>query len=204
MGQAERADAALRRRARGDRTRVALTDAALALFDTKGVEGTAVDEITAAAAVAKGTFYVHFQRKEDVLLERAAQLTLEVGAATPTDPSEPVEALGALCARVSATLSAEPRVLIGRAVRELVGHREHWLRVLGDRPTLGMIAEPIVAAGQRQGVLRTDQSARRLAQALTILLLDNVIGWAERPDERPLAYDLERALALFLDGAITR
>lgn len=57
------------REGRGDRTRAALVRAAIDLFGRKGVEQTSIDEITQAASVAKGTFYVHFQRKQDVLLE---------------------------------------------------------------------------------------------------------------------------------------
>lgn len=42
-------------------------DAAQALFLDKGFAATSVDEIVRAADVAKGTFYVYFQTKDDVL-----------------------------------------------------------------------------------------------------------------------------------------
>ena len=41
-------------------------NAAQALFLKKGVGATAIEEITAGADVAKGTFYLHFSSKEDV------------------------------------------------------------------------------------------------------------------------------------------
>lgn len=44
-----------------------LMDAAERLFLEKGVGATSVDEIVAAADVAKGTFYVHFASKEHLL-----------------------------------------------------------------------------------------------------------------------------------------
>ena len=204
MAQTDVPAAGAQRRARGDRTRTAIIEAALALFDAQGVQATSIDEITAAAAVAKGTFYVHFHRKEDVLLERAAQLTHQLHAQAPPAGADAVAALRALADLTASTVSAGRRALIGRAVRELMGQRAHWERVLGARPTLGMVVEPLVAAGQRQGVLRTDQTARRLAHSLTVLWLDNVITWAERPEPRPLGRELERSLALFLDGALLR
>jgi TetR/AcrR family transcriptional regulator, cholesterol catabolism regulator len=37
------------------------------LFTRQGYEQTTVDEITEAADVARGTFFNHFQRKEDVI-----------------------------------------------------------------------------------------------------------------------------------------
>lgn len=50
----------LNRRAR----RQALLDAAMALFLERGVEGVSVDEITAAAKTAKGSFYRYFESQE--------------------------------------------------------------------------------------------------------------------------------------------
>jgi AcrR family transcriptional regulator len=44
-----------------------LMNAAQALFIENGVAATTIDQITAAADVAKGTFYLHFGSKEDVL-----------------------------------------------------------------------------------------------------------------------------------------
>jgi AcrR family transcriptional regulator len=45
-----------------------LMDAAERIFLDKGVSATSVDEIVAAADVAKGTFYLHFESKELLLL----------------------------------------------------------------------------------------------------------------------------------------
>lgn len=187
---------------RGDRTRAALVDAALTLFASGGVEGTSVDDITQRAHVAKGTFYVHFERKQDVLLEHGSSIIAEVAARAV--PDEPREALDALAERFAAALAGTPRAVGGRMIREIIGNRAAWQRVLGTRPTLSRVLEPAIVEGQRRGVLRDDQSSYRLAQALTILWLDNVIGWAERPEPRPLATDLHRATSLFLDGAVWR
>ena len=169
------------------------------LFGRAGVEATSVDEITSAASVAKGTFYVHFERKTDVLLERAAVI-LEELVDEPLTGDAPA-ALAALGDRVAVLMGALPRPVMGRMVREIVGNREDWLRILGERRTLNAIIQPVIDAGRAGGSLRTDLSARRLAQGLTILWLDAVVGWAERDQDRDLAVDLRRATALFLDGA---
>ena len=44
-----------------------LMDAAQALFVKKGVVQTTIEQITVAAGAAKGTFYLHFSSKDDVL-----------------------------------------------------------------------------------------------------------------------------------------
>src|ERR1700746_477843 len=58
---------------RSRRTRQRLVRAALDLWTErvfeKGIEDTTVEEIVQAAGVTKGTFYFHFARKEEILLE---------------------------------------------------------------------------------------------------------------------------------------
>lgn len=48
--------------------RAELMDAALRLFLAQGVAATTIEHITVGAAVAKGTFYLHFSSKDDVLV----------------------------------------------------------------------------------------------------------------------------------------
>jgi AcrR family transcriptional regulator len=50
----------------GSKTKILI--AAKKLFAEKGFEGTSVDELAEAALVAKGTIYVHFKNKDEVLL----------------------------------------------------------------------------------------------------------------------------------------
>jgi AcrR family transcriptional regulator len=55
-------------------------DAALRLFLEQGVAATTIEQITVGASVAKGTFYLHFSSKDDVLAalrERFVQELLE-------------------------------------------------------------------------------------------------------------------------------
>jgi AcrR family transcriptional regulator len=47
--------------------RADLMDAALRLFLEQGVAPTTIEQITAGASVAKGTFYLHFASKDEVL-----------------------------------------------------------------------------------------------------------------------------------------
>lgn len=50
-------------------TRKKLIQAALKLLKEKGLKAINVEEITKEAGVAKGTFYIYFKRKEDIILE---------------------------------------------------------------------------------------------------------------------------------------
>ena len=53
---------------RGERTRHALLAAGHQLLADRSIDALAVDDIVQAAGVAKGTFYIHFESKERLLL----------------------------------------------------------------------------------------------------------------------------------------
>lgn len=78
-----------------------LLNAAQRLFLDQGFAATSVDKITAAAGVAKGTFYLYFTTKEDVraaLAERVARRHLEaIERAVAAAPERPIEAWAEAC-----------------------------------------------------------------------------------------------------------
>src|SRR5215831_17898409 len=75
--------ARVKRAAARDERRQQLIDAAREVFTHKGYHATTVDDITRAAGVAKGTFYLYFSEKREVFYEvvRAFfQLIKDVGS----------------------------------------------------------------------------------------------------------------------------
>ena len=82
-------------------TRIAIEDAAVGLYATRGFKETSVLDITEAADVSQRTFYRYFTSKEDVLFGSWRQdlaVTVKVIESRPQDES-PLEAMrGALLA----------------------------------------------------------------------------------------------------------
>lgn len=63
---------------RKEQKRQSLLDAAYALFTEKGVAKTSVDEIVRGANVAKGTFYLYFHDKDQLLGQLVYNITAQV------------------------------------------------------------------------------------------------------------------------------
>src|SRR6202171_5431823 len=72
---------------RGEATRQKVLEAAETVFGEKGYHGASVTEITRAAGVAQGTFYLYFKGKKEIFLDlvddlggQLRTLTLDAGA----------------------------------------------------------------------------------------------------------------------------
>lgn len=93
------------------RTRARLLRAAKALFEQHGYRRTSVDEVARQSGVAKGTVYVHFKSKAElmlhVLLEEKRRLIVRFQPLF-TQPMPPVERLRAYLELLLLTLSESP------------------------------------------------------------------------------------------------
>jgi AcrR family transcriptional regulator len=111
------------------RTRALLMDAAVSVFARRGVEGAAVSEIAAEAALAIGTFYYHFKDKSELIdivgHEVAAQLVAEVDEvmASISNGTERV-ALGTQCFLRFAAADPEWGHLIMNALTDMRDFRD--------------------------------------------------------------------------------
>jgi AcrR family transcriptional regulator len=74
--------------ARGEATRLKVLEAAEEVFGAKGYHGASVTEITRAAGVAQGTFYLYFRGKKEIFLDLVESLGSRLMALT-RDASAP-------------------------------------------------------------------------------------------------------------------
>jgi AcrR family transcriptional regulator len=79
----------------GSRTRAHIADVATGLFLDRGFDDVTIAEVAAAAGVSKVTVFSHFDRKEDLLLDRLPDVVTIARAAVRerTDGISPVEAV---------------------------------------------------------------------------------------------------------------
>jgi AcrR family transcriptional regulator len=128
-----------------------LMDAAERLFLKKGVAATSVDEIVAAAEVAKGTFYLHFESKELLLLALQQRFVASSCAAVQAamDRRRDGDWTGRLRAWVEAGIHG---YLDRTALHDIVFHefRPDHPREKHDNPMVGQLAD-VLARGTRAG-----------------------------------------------------
>lgn len=183
-----------RRRAR---TRAALLEAGQALFAERPVDAVSIDDITAAANVAKGSFYNHFSDKDGLAREiadlvrqaveqRVGELNLGVA-----DPAERVAR--ALCAFVRNALEhpervrAMTRLFAGAAIPDLPMNR-------GVRADVhdGLESGRFAGITQEAGVLM----AVGLIQIAVSRVLSPEAATAPAAVSRELAFGLLRGLGM--------
>lgn len=150
-----------------------ILDAALYLFSERGFHATTIDMIAEAASVGKGTVYLYFSSKEELLGElifRAmrAQIEEAKGALALPDPWERLKGVLAAGKLFLSRNAALTRVLTTESIEvfrnshfkeELSLLREEYLKVVIEA----------LAIGQKEGSFRGDFSPPTLGRLLVSL-----------------------------------
>jgi AcrR family transcriptional regulator len=127
-----------------------LMDAAQALFLEKGFAFTSVDEIVRAADVAKGTFYLHFRTKDEVLLALRERYVTAFCDRLENALSKPET--GSLSDRLDAWIAAAVNGYLDQvALHDLVFHefRPSHRRMKHDSPLILQLSA-FLSEGARQ------------------------------------------------------
>lgn len=153
------AQAVRKPRPRDDR-RAQLLEAARQVFADKGFDAATVDDITRVAGVAKGTFYLYFEEKRQVLhalVETFLSLLTAIGQSVATEVGTPTEYFARITQAMTEILRvfSEHRALAKLAYRESMGIDRQLARMLHDfyRAIAEVEAENI-RLGIRLGIFR--------------------------------------------------
>jgi TetR/AcrR family transcriptional regulator, cholesterol catabolism regulator len=184
---------------RRERTRARLREAANDLFLRQGVEKTTVDQIVTKAGVSKGTFYLHFPRKEDLLLEYGTRRLQRVREMLP-------ELISGKSFRESLEVILDTvvrgktwgREVTGRAILEIGTSAERLPLEAPHR-----LLEPLLVLAQARGEVRDDIPAGQLAQFVLRSIMGALRDWGLGSEDVSRDEALDYAVTLVLD-AITR
>jgi AcrR family transcriptional regulator len=184
---------------RGAATRARIRESANELFLAQGFEDTTVDAIVAAAGVSKGTFYLYFERKEDLLLEYGWKRLARIREMLPELLSRAsfADALNELLDTVVRGKTWN-RELTARAIDEIGTSAER----LEAAPT--KLLRPLLELAQARGQVRDDIPAEALAQFALRSLLGALRDWGRGHDDVSREDALTYASTLVLDAVAKR
>jgi AcrR family transcriptional regulator len=183
-----------------ERTRAAIRDAANRLFIKRGVDDTTVDAICAAAGVSKGTFYLYFRRREDLLLEYGLRRLRRIREMLPGLIGRKTfrEALNAILDEVVRGKDWG-REVTGRALLEM---GTSWEGLGVESPQ--KLIEPLIELAQARGEVRRDIPSDALAHFVLRSILGALRDWGLGNDDRDRETALNYALTLVFDAIDAR
>jgi AcrR family transcriptional regulator len=174
-----------------DARRQSLVDAARDLFAQKGYHATTVDDITRAAGVAKGTFYLYFTEKREVYYEvvRAfMNLIKDIGGQVGDDPGNMVEFMTRAEAAAHKLMGVfmENRELARLAYRESMG-LDSELEAMVNRfyREIAEVEANNIRTAIALGVLRDDIDPLLVAYSHIGIVERVLLALAETPDDFP-------------------
>jgi AcrR family transcriptional regulator len=181
------------------RTREAIIDAALDLFERKGYDATTVEDIAAAADVSPRTFFRYFESKLALIMARSGEKQADLGCALAERPADEglLEAVRHVMHQELGRMIADPLV-----VREFqVMLTTPSLRTLAREHFHEEEADMVSAVAERLGLPPDDLSAHVVASAIGAALWTAVNRWtAEGADVDRLLPTIDRALTMLGEG----
>ena len=181
-------------------TRELLFDVAMRLYERHGYDAVNVDDIVRESGVARGTFYFHYDSKEDVLYEAVRRGEVEIAARmAAVAPGRPLrEVLQATCDGFADVWGGR-RGLVGEAgavgMRRIVSALEERE---ADPLRLELVKHVERALAARE--LRSVLPAQMLADVFLLDVFAALMAWA-RTGEPALELVMEAVIDLFLRGA---
>lgn len=198
MRKAVEAAQGLRERKKA-RTREAIIEAALDLFERNGYDATTVEEIAAAAEVSPRTFFRYFESKLDLVMARSGEKHAGLGPLLASRPAGEglVEAVReAMRAELAAQL-ADP--LVRREFQVMLTTPS--LRILAREHFYEEEAEMVPAVADRLGRRDDDLVAQVAAGVIASALWVAVNRWVvEGADLDRLDPMIDAAFAVLTDG----
>ncbi len=181
-------------------TRAQLFTRAMALFDERGYDAVSIDDIVKGAQVARGTFYFHFPRKDDILIELIRQSDRHiVGKMAAVKRGRPLRAVLRATTDAFAEVWRDHRLLLPHAGAVAL-RRIAEVQAERDSEPLRLELIKHVGPAVASGELKSRLPAQMLADVFLLNVFAALMAWASTgaPD---LEIIMPAVIELFLHGA---
>ena len=188
-----------RRERKKERTRQEIYRAAMELFIARGFDAVTVEDICTAADVARGTFFLHFQTKDALLLEYGAEATRELESILSGHQGGAIAALRKILTSL-AERATRHAAIVQLLARELLARPTALADATVQTQDLNHLLTALVQQGQQEKELRRDADPRLAAAIITATYFAIVGEWARRGGKFDLANALQQSLEIVLHG----
>jgi TetR/AcrR family fatty acid metabolism transcriptional regulator len=194
-----------RRERKREQTKQGLLKAAADLFIVKGYDETTIDDIVAAADVAKVTFYYYFKSKEEIVLsikENSAHEVLGRAEELLTEGANASEILAVLVTDIGHWTEKNWQLLkVFSAQRFSPLMRQESCEAADKASPMVLLIERIIAHGQKNGNFRKEIDSKETAHFLIFAIMNEQFGWIrEGRKKATLNSRMDRLLDFMLYG----
>ncbi|WP_243094459.1 TetR/AcrR family transcriptional regulator [Thermus thalpophilus] len=188
------------------RRRDRIFQAAMKLFRERGFQETTATDIAKAAHVSRGTFFNYFPYKEAVLLDYGSLLLNRLREEVRRKLAQGQDPLAVLryLFQELATFTKGEKDLLLPLLYELLNPDPIRARAAFQALPLGDLIAEVLKPLQEKGIVRQDLSLERMGRTLADLYFLAALRWAAYTPKRDLEEELDKFLALALEGVLTR
>ncbi|WP_462410705.1 TetR/AcrR family transcriptional regulator [Neobacillus sp. Marseille-QA0830] len=195
-----------KRQQKAMQTKQRIIDTALELFGRKGFDCVSVDEIVKTSRTSKGAFYVHFNSKYEVLLEKFKEMDEFFAEYINTLPEETSNYEKILlftesqliylrdCMGMDLIRTLYMSALVPNQPKFLSNTDRHLFRIV----------HTFVHNGQETGEFKKNLSAQEITMLITRCMRGTLYDWALFGDELDLVKEGKKFIQTILNGILTK
>lgn len=207
MKQGEKGKATVKRRD-GLKRQADILDVALELFAEKGYHATQLDDIIRVSDIAKGTFYLHFKNKEDLLvmlMERHINLLFELIKLLDISRQDSIGHIREIYLSIAGQLTSnkELRLFMRFILRDapvLPPEVSAQVQTFNDR--IVDLSSYYLTRAQESGRVNGALDPRTVSQCITGSIKEILFRWLVLGESIDIDVAVRTALDLFLNGML--
>jgi AcrR family transcriptional regulator len=182
--------------------REAFVDAAIRLFEERGIDATSIDDIAEAVDVSRATVFNYFPYKEAILVEIGARLVADIAErASAHRPRSARQTLYDLAEGIAQVVERHPGV-VPYIAREMTHPDPTRRRYAAERMQYPMLYEAVLDGLEEAGQLRGPSPKTSYARQLVDLATGALLRAGSDFPISQLRAELRANIDLFFDGGV--
>ena len=185
-----------------ERAREAIVDAAIGMFDRRGIDATSIDDIARAVQMSRATVFNYFPAKEAILVEIGARFVIEIAQQAGVHRRRsPRRALYDLADAVAAIAERHANV-VPFIAREMTHPDPARRTYAADRMQYPRLYEALLAELARAGALRSRSRLETHGRQLVDLTTGALVRAGHDFPAEALRAELRANVDVFWEGAV--